>query len=73
MNRKIFEEQLEEEYHQDVLDYQQEQKEQESELFNIYTGKPIKNINLHKLHFKNRRNHYRFAKKHPVFNQKLPF
>ena len=73
MNRKIFEEHLEEEYHQDMLDYQQEQKEQESELFNIYTGKPIKNINSHKLHFKNRRNHHRFAKRNTAYGVKLPF
>jgi hypothetical protein len=73
MNRKQFEEEYEEEYHQDMLDYQLEQREQESELFSIYTGKPMKKINSHKLHFKNRRNHHRFAKKHPIFSPKLPF
>ena len=73
MNRKLLEEEYEEEYNQDMLDCQQEQREQESELFNLYTGKPVKHIFSHKLHFKNRRNHHRFVKKHPIFNSKLPF
>lgn len=73
MSRRLYEEQQEEDYIQDMIDFQESQMDKEREIFNTYTGRPLKHIFSHKLHFKNRRNHHRFAKKHPIFNTKLPF
>ena len=70
MRRNFLQEEAEEQYRQDIIDLE---ADKEKEVFNVYIGKPLKNIYSHKLHFKNRRNHHRFAKRNTAYGVKLPF
>lgn len=71
MEKKLLDEQQQEEYIEDLLYLQQAEYDRERELLNIFTPNiDRKRLFSHKIRFKNRRNSHRFARRR---QQTLPF